>query len=224
MVALVACSKPKPGGACKEEGKATCTGKNEALICTGGKWEASGCRSINGCMNMGLGDGVCTNDGFIEGEPCPKDEGNPGCSADKKAMLKCVGKHWKKIDDCLGQNGCVSNADGAKCDQGMQAEGSGCTKKNEGNYSCSPDKKQMLKCTGGTMAVASKCGGQHGCRQQGTKINCDSSIAEVGDVCEGDSISCSPDKKALLKCKAGKMEKSKSCSRCTPFLDHIDCS
>jgi hypothetical protein len=225
LLALVACSKPKPGAACKEEGKATCTGKKEALICTGGKWEASGCRGLNGCMDMGLGDGTCTNDGHIEGEPCPKDEGNPACSSDKKAMMKCVGKHWKKIEDCLGQNGCVSNAEGARCDQGMQAEGTSCTPKNEGNFSCSPDKKQMLKCTAGKMVLASKCGGRHGCRQAFGKIECDSSTAEVGYVCDHDgNTACSPDNKALLECKGGKMEKKKACKRCTVFASSIDCT
>jgi hypothetical protein len=31
------------------------------------------------------------------------------------------------------------------------------------------------------------------------------------------------EKKDLLKCTAGKFAKAKGCSRCTPFLDHIEC-
>ena len=58
-------------------------------------------------------------------EPC-HDEGNPECSVDKKAMLKCEGKHWKKTADCNGQHGCVNNAKGATCDQGSQEAGSAC--------------------------------------------------------------------------------------------------
>ncbi len=119
----------------------------------------------------------------------------------------------------------VANADGARCDMGTLSEGTACDKKNEGNASCSPDKKSMLLCKSGKMVVASKCGGQHGCRQMGTKIDCDSSIAEVGDICEEENTTaCNPEKKALLKCKSGKMVKDKACGRCTVFLDHIDCS
>src|SRR5207302_6259835 len=120
---VTGCSKAKAGGSCKKEGAVTCVDDKNGLVCVDGKWEAEQCRSLNGCMSMGLGEGNCTNDGFAEGEPCPGKEGDPACSVDKKAMLKCTGKHWKKIDDCKGQHGCVSNAEGATCDQGTTDEG-----------------------------------------------------------------------------------------------------
>lgn len=219
---LAACGKPKAGGACKTEAEVKCTDDKNALVCTDGKWEALPCRGLNGCMSMMGSPGTCTNDGFKEGEPCPDDEGDPGCSSDKKAMLKCVNKHWKKQNDCTGQHGCVSNANGATCDMGTSNEGSSCSADNEGNVACSPDKKSELVCKGGKMVQMSLCKGMHGCRQMGEKIDCDNSLADEGDTCDGDDHACSMDKKAVLECKGGKFTKIKACS-CAVFVDEIKC-
>ena len=224
VVLLAACGKPKAGDKCKTEEEVKCTDKANALVCTDGKWEALACRGLNGCMSMMGSPGTCTNDGFNVGEPC-HEEGNPECSADKKAMLKCEGKHWKKTADCNGQHGCVSNAKGATCDQGSQEAGSACDADQEDSYSCSPDKKTELVCKGGKMVLASNCRGMHGCRQKGDEIDCDNSLAEAGDPCADakSNPACSSDKKALLKCKGGKMVKDKACKTCTVFLDEIKC-
>ncbi len=222
VVVLAACGKPKPGGTCKTESEVKCVDDKNAVVCTDGKWEALPCRGLNGCMSMMGSPGTCTNSGFKEGEPCPNDEGNPECSDDKKAMLKCVNKHWKKQEDCNGQHGCVSNAMGANCDMGTAAAGSSCTQANEGNVACAPDAKSELVCKGGKMGTLSLCKGMHGCRQQGDKIDCDNSLADVGDDCEGEDAACSMDKKAMLACKGGKFVKTKACS-CAVFVDEIKC-
>lgn len=222
VVLLAACGKPKAGGACKTEAEVKCTDDKNALVCTSGKWEALPCRGLNGCMSMMGSPGTCTNDGFKEGEPCPDDEGNPECSSDHKASLKCVDKHWKKVNDCNGQHGCVSNAQGTNCDMGTSDVGSTCTKENEGNVACSPDKKSELVCEKGKMIVMSECKGLHGCRQLGDKLDCDRSLADIGDACSAAEKACNPTKKMLLTCKDGKFAKSKDCS-CATFVDNVQC-
>ena len=226
LALLPACTKPKAGAACNKEGAVTCVDDKNALVCVDSKWEGKGCTSVTGCMSMGLGEGSCSADGHAVGEPCPGEEGNPSCSTDKKAMLNCTKKHWVKVDDCDGQNGCVSNAQGANCDKGTAAEGSSCTAANEGNGACSPDKTKLLVCKGGKMIVASLCKGQNACRQAGDKLDCDDSLAAVGDPCDEEGeAACSMEKKDLLQCKSGKFAKTKSCGQgCTPFLDKVECN
>lgn len=221
----VACKKPpKAGDACKKEWATSCTGKATAVTCVDGKWVAVQCRDVVGCMDMGDENDNCSNSTQNVGEPC-KDEGNPSCSVDGKAMLKCESKHWVKIDDCNGQHGCVSNAKGATCDKGTETEGAACTASNEGNGSCTPDGKSLLVCHGGKMVVAATCKGMHGCRQQGTKLECNHQIADVGDPCEGydGSYACATDKKTRLQCKGGKMVKDKVCKSCSVMIDEIQC-
>lgn len=223
---LVACSKPKAGAKCSKEGETKCTDKANALVCTDGKWEALPCRANTGCMGMAIGPHNCTSLDALEGEPCPSDEGKWQCSPDKKMLLECQGKHWKKKDDCRGQNGCVVNASGYKCDKGEGNEGDACTADNEGNAACAPDKKALLVCKGGKLTKTQLCKGRHGCRQMGPKIQCDSSTADLGDPCEDgrSEAACTADKKAMLECKGGKYQKSRDCKQqCTVFLDHIEC-
>jgi hypothetical protein len=224
-ILLVACGKkPQPGAACKEEGTLKCVDKASALACTNGKWEKVTCNGISGCETL-VGDSTCTYDGYVAGEPCTE-EGKPECSTDKKAMLKCEAKHWKQIDTCDGQNGCVANALGAKCDKGKATVGSSCTADNEGNAACSPDGKALLICRSGKMALGAACKGMHGCREQGTKIDCNQTIADLGDPCDGyeGRYACSSDKKERLVCKQGKMAKDKACKSCSVLIDEVQCS
>ena len=224
-VVAVACKKPgKAGDACKKEWATDCTDKKNALVCVSGKLEAVACRDITGCMDMGDGNDNCSNDTQNVGEPC-KDDGNYGCSIDKKAMLKCEAMHWKKVDDCKGQNGCVSNAQGAKCDQGTESAGAACTAANEGNGSCTPDGKSLLICRSGKMVVGATCKGMNGCRQQGTKLDCNQTIADLGDPCDDyeGKYACAADKKTRLVCKAGKMVKDKVCKSCSVMIQDVQC-
>jgi len=138
-------------------------------------------RGLNGCMSMMGSPGTCTNDGFLVGEPC-HDEGNPSAASTRRPC-SVRGQALEETADCNGQHGCVNNVKGATCDQGSQEAGSACDADQEDSYSCSPDKKTELVCKGGKMVLASNCRGMHGCRQKGDEIDCDSSLAEVGDPC-----------------------------------------
>ena len=223
---LGACKKKtaKAGDACKTEWATDCVDKSNALVCVSGKLEAIACRDVTGCMDMGDGNDNCSSGGHQVGKPC-KEEGDPGCSADSKAMLKCNSKHWKKESDCRGQLGCVSNAHGAKCDEGTGNAGDPCTADNEGNAACTADGKTLLICHGGKMVVGATCKGMNGCRQMGTKLDCNETLADLGDPCEGydGKYACASDKKTRLVCRGGKMVKDKVCKSCSVMIQDVQC-
>ena len=226
LIGLAACKKPpKPGADCKTKGEVQCLDKKTAVMCAGGKWEGPlACEGPTGCMSV-AGDGSCTHTNYAVGEPC-LDEGKPECSGDHKAALKCENAHWKLVEACNGVLGCVSNAQGTRCDLGASTEGTSCTKENEGNASCTPDAKALLLCKGGKMTVAARCKGMHGCRQLGKQIECDETIADLGDVCDSSEyegkLACSTDKKTRLVCKSNKFVKERAC-KCFVMIDKVNC-
>ncbi len=223
-VAVPGC-KPKSGASCSGD-KGACLDSDTAMLCIDGKFTAVECRGTTGCMQpgvpLGTVEGVtCAHDKAEKGEKCEED-GVATCSTDDKQMLKCVDGEWKVAMECSGVHGCVWSAKEVKCTGGIDEEGAACTQ--DDTYSCAPDKSKMLVCKDKKMTVASLCKGQHGCRLQGKKVGCDSSLAEVGDACQDGMNACRTDKKAYLECKGGKYEKKKDCKACAVFLDHIDCN
>ena len=226
VVSLGACSKPpKEGSPCATKGDVKCVDKTTAVICASGKFEKLTCDAPIGCMTV-AGTGSCTHASYAVGEPC-LEEGKPDCSGDHKSMIKCEGDHWKLVNTCAGVLGCVSNAEGTKCDLGAAAPGSACTKENEGNASCTPDAKSLLICKAGKMTIAATCKGTHGCRQLGTQLTCDETISDLGDVCDSSEyegkFGCTPDKKMRVVCKKDKMVKDRACN-CSVMIDKVSCN
>jgi hypothetical protein len=224
-ILLVACSKPPtPGASCKTKGEIQCIDKKTGAVCVNGKWESMACEGPTGCMSV-AGSGSCTHSNYAVGEAC-LEEGKPECSGDHKSMMKCENSHWKLVNTCAGALGCVSNALGTKCDLGASTEGSPCTKQNEGNASCTPDAKSLLLCKGGKMIIGARCKGMHGCRQLGTKLDCDETIADLGDVCDSSEyegkFACATDKKTRLVCKNDKFVKDRAC-KCSVLIDKVNC-
>jgi hypothetical protein len=222
ILALVACSKPKEGAACKKAGEVKCLDDKNGLVCDGSVYLKVACEGATGCMTV-VGEGSCSYAKTVGGY-CEK-EGEPQCTEDHKNMIKCTGNHWKLLEECKGALGCVANVHGAKCDLGASTEGSACTKENEGNASCTPDNKGLLLCKSGKMTLVAKCKGMHACRQLGNKIDCDETIGDLNDICEeADKQACSSDKKMRLVCKNNKWAKDKDCKRCNVMPGSIDCS
>lgn len=227
VMALSACKKPKAGDPCKTDGKQICIDKASSVVCVDGKWESLPCRGVTGCMTT-AGDVSCSNESYNEGEPCDDTTDKFDCTPDKKAMVKCDGSHWKLNDKCLGPLGCVSNASEVNCDDSFSEVGAICYP--EGDPACSVDGKQMLKCKDGKMESFLECRGVHACRKlhvdDKDKIDCDDSLAKVGDPCvDEDDPACSVDKKAMLKCKGKKMVEAKKCKGgCTVMPDSIECN
>jgi hypothetical protein len=223
----LSCNKKevKAGDPCEKQGEIQCVDKKNGAFCTNGKWEVMACEGPTGCMSV-AGSGSCTHHEYAVGEPC-FDEGKPECSGDKKTMLKCENAHWKALNECKGALGCVANAEGAKCDLGASAPGDACTKENEGNGSCTEDGKALLLCKNEKMVVAAQCGGRHGCRQRGTELVCDETVAALGDACDSSEyegkFACTPDQKTRLVCKSGKMIKDRDC-KCSVLIDQVNCN
>ena len=73
--------------------------------------------------------------------------------------------------------------------------------------------------------VASTCRGQLKCRALGGKIDCDTSLAEVGDPCEeADALSCDVAKKHMLKCNGKTFEQHQACKkRCNNAFKKFSC-
>lgn len=225
LFGMTACKKAKPGEACKTKGEIKCIDKTTGVICVNDKWETLTCEGATGCMSV-AGSGSCTHTKYAVGEPC-MNEGEPQCTGDRKAMVKCENGHWKLLNKCTGNLGCVANVNGAKCDMSVGAEGDTCTPENEGNASCTADKKNILLCKSGKMTVAAHCRGMHGCRQLGKSIECDETIGDLNDICDSSDwegkFACSQDKKMRLVCKNNKFVKDRDC-KCSVMIDKVNCN
>jgi hypothetical protein len=86
----------------------------------------------------------------------------------------------------------------------------------------------VLACQGGTFMEA-QCHGAGGCSKLGTRVTCDDSIADVGDVClesETENRACSHDKTTSLLCQAGKFKAVQVCrgaNACEIKGDFVTC-
>jgi len=215
---LVSCSKPKPGASCTatppvaKSFSGVCDGKQAALVCLNGTYQPIKCaKSAVGCMEV-MGSVSCD---IVEdvGEPCVGDR-EFGCSSDHKKMLHCEGGKWALKMACKSSLGCVENVHGVRCTSGEGAAGDPCEANQKDQGSCSADHLSLLVCDGSKFFVASTCRGQNKCRALGAKIDCDTSLAEVGDPCEEpDALSCDVAKKHMLRCVDGKFAVHEACKR-----------
>ena len=217
---LVSCSKPKEGGSC-EANKGTCLDKENALVCIGGKFARVQCRkSATGCMEV-MGNVTCDVVRDV-GVPC-SGEKSADCSTDGKKMLACENGAWALTMNCSKL--CVSNVKGVRCENAEGSAGDPCTKAQFDQAVCSADKQTLLVCDGEKFFAASSCRGQNHCRAVGKQIDCDTSMAELGDPCEEDGApSCDTAKKALLKCVDKKFVKDQDCKkRCNNAFKKFSC-
>lgn len=226
-VTLVGC-KPKQGGSCKIETKEVCTDEKKALVCHDAKWEEIACKGEKGCQRNG-NDSTCDQSVAGDGDRCNL-VGDFVCTQDKQAMLECKGNKWTLVQGCLGERACVIEAKKVTCDNSIANAGDGC--REEDDYACSPDKKSALVCKQGKFTVASKCSGKGGCKvggdkASGFKVECDDSIANVGDPCEKDShYACAPDEKQIVKCVNKKFvadDKCKGREKCAVKGEQVGC-
>lgn len=225
MFGAAGCKKPKAGEPCKAGQRVvnsypggSCNGKDAAILCIDGTYQDVKC--ADACSAM-MGDVSCDRV-KDEDEPCFQDE-KADCSNDHKKMLKCTKGKWKLTMACKSAKGCISNVNGVSCESAEAEEGDACKQKNAG--SCNPDKDKLLVCDGKKFFVASTCRGQNHCRAAGSKIECDTSMAEIGDPCEEeDKLSCDTKKKVMLRCNGKTFEKKEACAkRCNNAFDKYSC-
>jgi hypothetical protein len=215
LVAGAGC-KPKIGGSCKIELKEVCADEKTALACHDGKWEEMSCRGPNACSKE-AGEHPCDQSVAEPGDVCNLVD-DYVCTADKKGMLQCTKNKWTLVQSCLGERACAiekGKVTQVRCDDSVASAGDAC--REEDDYACSVDKKLALVCRKGKFVQASFCRGPKGCQvvranQQDGKVECDDSIAVVGDLCETEEhYSCSSDDLAILKCKNKKFELEERC-------------
>ena len=138
--------------------------------------------------------------------------GEAACLDEKTELVCQEGKYIQA--PCNGATGCKMENATVTCDISGNALGDVCSKDDDGNTACAPDKKNEITCKGGRYAVL-PCRGPEGCADKGGTVVCDVSIAQLGDSCanlSGEGYACSVDKKSLLKCKGGKFELDEKCS------------
>lgn len=198
---LVGC-KPKAGASCQLETKELCLDDKQALACHEGRWETMPCRGPAGCAKRGS-ENVC-DQSIAEANDVCNLAGDFVCQGDKKSMLECQKNRWVVAQSCLGERGCVTDAKKVVCDNSIANLGDAC--REEDDYACAPDKASALVCRQGKFVVATNCKGKKGCRVSGDKgtgfrVECDDSIAAIGDPCDKEGhFTCAPDEKQILKC------------------------
>jgi hypothetical protein len=213
-LALVQC-KPSVGSSCTK-GEARCIDAGRALVCEDEKFIETPCSGKLGCRLQPEGT-ACDVHGNKAGDRCSKDEEGAAVCADTQTLLVCrAGKTVRAA--CRGPGGCLEEHGRAACDASIAEEGDPCSAASKS--SCSVSGKEVLACAGGTMKKAYECRGERGCTVASGKIDCDQSVARLGDGCdrrvEG-SFACSEDRKNIVKCAGGRFiadEKCKAGSAC----------
>jgi hypothetical protein len=206
-LALGGC-KPKVGGTCKVDGKESCKDLTTAFVCHEGKWEEMSCRGPKGCLG-GSAISDCDQSLARLDEVCNVAD-NFTCADDKKTALQCKGNKWTLDEACLGPKGCALVGHDISCDSSLAKEGDKCTR--EDNNACTRDHKGHLVCKGGKFALTENCRGEKGCHEVGNKIDCDNSVAQVGEVCDTvNDHTCTADGKSIVKCNGSKWVADEAC-------------
>ena len=107
---------------------------------------------------------------------------------------------------CRGPHGCAGTGLQSKCDDDLATEGDACMMTLNENYACTSDHTKELICKDGKFVTLRTCKGPSKCTIANETLNCDDSIADVGDACvaeAGDAnYGCSLDKKIEVVCDA----------------------
>ncbi|MBX3210084.1 MAG: DUF1962 domain-containing protein [Labilithrix sp.] len=136
-------------------------------------------------------------------------DGPATCGADRASVVQCQRGAWVLLQACPGSLGCSLAGGAIRCDSSPSQAGAPC--EPEGGYGCTPDRRNLTVCRAGRTAIASTCRGVRGC-SIGNAIDCDHSVALVGDPCDGPKeIACSQDSKALLRCSNGVYQIGEAC-------------
>jgi hypothetical protein len=228
LAALATGCRPKAGASCKIETKEVCLDEKEALACHDGTWEAMKCRGPSGCTKSG-NEHICDQAVADENDVCNL-ANDFVCTADKKGMLECQKNRWSFVQSCLGERGCVMEQKKVTCDNSIANVGDAC--REEDDYACAPDMKAAVVCRAGKFETASPCKGDKGCRVTGDKatgfkVECDDSIANVGDPCEREGhYACAPDERSIVRCKDKRFVQDDKCrgkEKCQVRGEQVGC-
>jgi hypothetical protein len=186
-------------------------------VCEEGKFIETPCGGKLGCRLQPEGT-ACDVHGNRAGDRCSKDEEGAAVCADAETLLACRGGATVRAA-CRGKDGCVEEHGRAACDASLAEEGDPCGAGS--TSSCSVSGKEVLVCAGAAMKKTYECRGERGCTVASGKIDCDQSVAKLGDACdprtEG-SFSCSEDGKSIVKCASGRFVADEKCKAGTECL------
>jgi hypothetical protein len=214
-LALVAC-KPAVGSSCTK-GEARCIDPGRALVCEAGKFIETPCAGKLGCRLQPEGT-ACDVHGNKAGDRCSKDEEGAAVCADSETLLVCRSGTTVRAA-CRGKDGCVEEHGRAACDASIAEAGDPCGAGSKS--SCSVSGKEVLVCAGGAMKKTYECRGERGCTVASGKLDCDQTVAKLGDGCdrrlEG-SVACSEDRKNIVKCALGRFVADEKCKAGTECL------
>ena len=149
---------------------------------------------------------------------------NSAVCKDDKTIMNCKGGKWEQLS-CKGPKGCGEVGTLVQCDMSLGVEGEPCG--SEENHTCSEDKKHQLKCVDAKWKTVALCRGPEGCEASGVFAKCDTSVAEIGDLCsKEDDAACAADGKAILQCKSNKFAEAQKCpdsTRCNSSSIMVRC-
>jgi hypothetical protein len=208
--------RPRVGSSC-EKGEARCVDGQSALVCQDGKFIETPCRGKNGCR-LEAEQTACDVHGNRAGDACSTDEEGSAVCLDASTLLSCH-KGAYVSSPCRGKNGCVEENGRSACDATIAEPGESCVL--EGKKACSVDGKRVLACVGGKLENNYECRGARGCSVVMGKLDCDISIARLGDACDKTSegtFACSEDLKAITRCAGGRFVADETCKRGTKCL------
>lgn len=202
--------KPSAGSAC-DKGEARCIDAKRELVCQAGRFIESPCNGPGGCRQTDKGTS-CDISGNKPGDPCSADEEGAASCKTKDGMLACHGGLYALVP-CRGARGC-ENVDGrALCDTSIAEPGDPCS--DENSKACAGDHSQVLICKQHAMQRFYLCRGPNGCVSSPGKLNCDTSIAKLGDACdkklEGQGFACTADETQILVCRGGAFALDETC-------------
>jgi hypothetical protein len=217
LVVALGCVGCKPGVGSKcEKGESRCLDSGRALVCQKQVFIETPCLGKNGCRTEPAGVS-CDVSGNRAGDVCSTDEEGVGVCADAKTLVACRGGRYARVP-CRGPGGCAQEGNRTSCDATIAEVGEPCVE--EDKKACATDGRHVLACEKGLMGKKYECRGEHGCRVKERKVDCDLSIARLGDACdklvEG-HFACAEDARAIVRCEAGKFvadEKCKGAARC----------
>jgi hypothetical protein len=129
------------------------------------------------------------------GDECEK---NKAACEDEATLLSCHEGRFVEVA-CRGSKGCTTDDDTVECDFGRNRFGDRCTSDIEGQGDCGADGVSIVTCRDQLFRVQ-PCRGPRGCRKVDKTSTCDTSRAQVGDLCEGTGYTCSIDAKAIIRC------------------------
>jgi hypothetical protein len=206
--AFVAC-KADVGSRC-DQGESRCLDATRALVCQNGRFIETPCRGKAGCR-LEVDRTACDVHGDRPGDACSSDEEGAAVCIDPKSMLACHQGKYVTVA-CRGTRGCSEEGGHADCDETIAESGEACAQ--EGKKACSADGKSVLACASGQTEARYQCRGARGCNVTQGKIDCDVSVARLGDACDTQfegTYACVEDATAIVRCVNGRFEPDETC-------------